>query len=283
MKKSVLLFCFSACLSACFSQVKDPIIMNIGGRDVTKSEFEYIWKKNNTNNVQDNKSLDEYVNLFINFKLKVAEAKAQGIDTTKSFINELSGYRRQLIAPFLTDKDADEAVIKEAYERGKEYVEASHILVKLAPGAAPEDTLKAYQKIMNVYKRAIKGEDFAKLAKENSDDLENKDKGGYLGYTTGSHYVYPFENAMFSTPVGKISKPFRTQFGYHITKVLNRIPAKGQYRSAHIMKRVLPDATPLDKAAAKDSIFKIYNALKNGGSFQKYATEQSDDQAALFT
>ena len=279
MKKTALLFCFSACLLVSFAQIKDPIIMNIGGKDVTKSEFEYIWKKNNTNNLQDNKSLDEYINLFINFKLKVAEAKAQGVDTTKSFINELNGYRRQLIAPYLTDKEADEAILKEAYDRIKEYVEASHILIKVAQDATPEDTLKAYQKILKVYNSTLKGEDFAKLARENSED-GSKDDGGYLGFATGTRYVYPFENAVYRTPAGKISKPFRTQFGYHIAKVISRRPANGQYRSGHIMKAVSPSATPAEKTAAKDSIFKIYEALKKGGSFQQFATEKSDDKGA---
>jgi len=279
MKKIAFLLCFSACFSTCFAQMKDPVIMEIGGQNVTKSEFEYIWNKNNSNTTPDKKSLDEYVGLFVNFKLKVAEAKAQGIDTTKAFINELNGYRRQLIVPYLTDKEAEEALIKEAYERVREYVEVSHILISVRPEATPEDTLKAFQKITKLYNQIIKGEDFARLAKENSEDGSKAD-GGYLGFATGLRYVYSFENAAYNTPVGKISKPFRTQFGYHIVKVVSRIPANGQYRSGHIMKMVAPDATPEQKAAAKDSIFKIYNALKNGESFQEYATQHSDDQNA---
>ncbi|MEA4840376.1 MAG: peptidylprolyl isomerase [Bacteroidales bacterium] len=279
MKKTVLFLFFSVCLSICTAQIKDPIIMDIGGNAVTKSEFEYIWNKNSANAVSDQKSLDEYVDLFVNFKLKVAEAKAQGIDTTKAFINELSGYRRQLAAPYLTDKDVEEALVKEAYERIKTYVETSHILISVRPDDCPEDTLKAWQKISKIYQRAIQGEDFAKLAKENSED-GSKNNGGYLGCTTGGHFVYDFENAAFNTPVGEISKPFRTQFGYHIVKVHSRYPANGLYRSGHILKIVSPTATEEEKAAAKDSIFKIYNALKNGEDFRLYATKHSDDKNA---
>ena len=279
MKKTALLFCFTAYLSLCLAQVKDPVIMNIGGKDVTKSEFEYIWNKNNTNNTADKKSLDEYLDLFINFKLKVAEAKVQGIDTTKSFKTELNGYRRQLTAPYMIDKVAEEAMYKEAYDRIKQLNEVSHIVIGLAANATPADTLKAYQKAMLIYGRAIKGEDFAKLAKENSDN-STKNEGGYLGTLSGLNLYYPFENAIFNTPVGKISKPFRTQDGYHIIKVHSRRPAGGMYSAGHILKIVAPEATPEVKAAAKDSIFKIYNAIKNGGDFQLFATKNSDDQNA---
>ena len=279
MKKVVTLVFFSAFLSVCLAQNNDPILMNIAGKDVTKSEFEYIWNKNNSNASPESKSLDEYVDLFVNFKLKVAEAESQGIDTTQAFITELGGYRKQLITPYLTDKDAEEAMIKLCYDRLRQYTEVSHILLAVQPDATPEDTLKQYQKAWTLYKKALKGEDFAKLAKENSDD-GSKEEGGYLGYATGLRYVLPFENAVYNTPIGTIAAPIRSKFGYHIIKVLNRMDAGGKYRSAHIMKAVAPTASPEEKAAAKDSIFKIYNALQAGGDFTKFATTQSDDRGA---
>jgi peptidyl-prolyl cis-trans isomerase SurA len=279
MKKAVTLVLFSAFLSVGFAQDNDPILMNVGGKDVTKSEFEYIWNKNNTETSSDKKSLDEYVDLFVNFKLKVAEAEAQGIDTTQAFTSELIGYRRQLITPYLTDKNAEEAMIRQCYDRLREYNEVSHILLTVSSSAVPEDTLKVYEKVLSIYKRALKGEDFAKLARENSDD-GSKEQGGYLGYATGLRYVFPFENAAYGTPIGKISLPFRSQFGYHIVKVHNRLAAGGKYRSGHIMKTVSEGASDVEKAAAKDSIFKIYQALQNGEDFTKFATKQSDDRGA---
>jgi len=279
MKKVATLMFFSAFLTVCLAQNNDPVLMNIAGKDVTKSEFEYIWNKNNSNATPDMKTLDEYVDLFINFKLKVAEAETQGIDTTQAFISELGGYRKQLITPYLTDKDAEEAMIKLCYNRLRQYTEVSHILLAVQPGATPEDTLKQYQNALALYKRALKGEDFAKLAKENSDDGSKVD-GGYLGYATGLRYVLPFEDAAYNTPIGKISAPIRSQFGYHIIKVLNRMDAGGKYRSAHIMKAVAATATPEEKAAVKDSIFKIYKALQAGEDFKKFATTQSDDRGA---
>jgi len=279
MKKVVTWMFFSAFLSVSLAQNNDPVLMNIAGKDVTKSEFEYIWNKNNANTTPDMKSLAEYVDLFVNFKLKVAEAETQGIDTTQAFTSELAGYRKQLITPYLTDKAAEEAMIKLCYDRLLEYTEVSHILISVQAGATPEDTLTQYQKALSLYKRALKGEDFAKLAKENSDDGSKAD-GGYLGFATGLRYVFPFENAAYTTPIGQISNPVRSQFGYHLIKVHSRKPTIGKYRSAHIMKAVAPTATSEEKAAAKDSIFKIYNSLQTGGDFTKFATTNSDDRGA---
>jgi peptidyl-prolyl cis-trans isomerase SurA len=279
MKRVALFLYLFSFISVAFAGSNDAIIMKIGNKNITKSEFEYIWSKNNTNNTLDKKSLNEYVDLFVNFKLKVAEAEGQGIDTTKSFINELSGYRRQLISPYLTDKDADSALFRQTYDRIREYVEASHILIKLDQDASPEDTLAAWQKINRIYNQAIKGVDFAKLAKENSDD-NSKNDGGYLGFATGFRYVYPFENAVYNTSPGKISKPFRTQFGYHIVKVLSRREAGGRYRSGHILKLATKDASQEVQLAAKEAIYQIYDSIKNGADFQKFAETQSDDKGA---
>ena len=167
------------------SQTKDPVLMTINGNPVMKSEFEYIYNKNNSNNSLDKKTLDEYVDLFVNFKLKVEEAKAQGIDTTKSFINELAGYRSQLTKPYLTDSKVDEEVLREAYNRMKEDVDVSHILIRVQQGASPADTLAAWNKIKNIQKRLSKEDaldliknasllDLAKMASAKKDELHKE-------------------------------------------------------------------------------------------------------------
>jgi peptidyl-prolyl cis-trans isomerase SurA len=278
MKRTAFLLYFSVYFVAGFAQVNDPVIMRIGNKDIAKSEFEYSWNKNNTNSVPDKKSLDEYVNLYVNFKLKVAEAEAQGIDTTSAFKDELKGYRRQLIEPYFIDKDEEEALVKEAYDRIKEYVEISNILLKVEHNASPKDTLKVYQNAMNIYQRAVKGENFANLAKQYSEDEVSKKDDGYLGFFTGCNLLYPLENAAYETPVGGISKPVRTQTGYNIVEVHSRRPALGQYNSSHIFKAVSLTASPKEQAAAKDTIFKIYDALKNGGDFKKLAIQRSDER-----
>jgi Parvulin-like peptidyl-prolyl isomerase len=214
----VTLLAFITFSGSLFAQAADPVLMTINGKPVLKSEFEYIYNKNNSNNSLDKKTLDEYVDLFINFKLKVEEAKSQGIDTTASFTNELSGYRSQLTKPYLTDPKVDEALVREAYDRSKEDVDVSHILIRVAPNATPADTLKAWKEINSIWKRLQK-EDFAKIAKDQSEDQSAKDNAGHIGWISAFRTVYPFETVAYNTPVGTYSKPVRTAFGYHIVKV----------------------------------------------------------------
>ena len=276
MKTNAVALSFLLLSGALLAKGKDPVLMNINGKPVLKSEFEYIYNKNNSNNSLDKKSLEEYVDLFVNFKLKVEEAKSQGIDTTKSFINELKGYRDQLTKPYLTDSKAEEAVLMEAYNRLKEDIEVSHILVRVQANASPEDTLKAWDKIQSVAKRLEK-EDFATVAKETSEDQSVSDNGGYVGWITGFRTVYPFETMAFNTPVGTVSKPVRTNFGYHILKVHDRRNSPGEILVAHIMKFTQQGNDSLN-AIAKTQIDSLYQLVKNGDDFGKVAAANSEDR-----
>lgn len=258
----------------------DPIIMTIGDKKVTKSEFQYIWNKNNNESSLEKQSLDEYVNLFVNFKLKVAEAESQGLDKKKSFIDELDGYRRQLVVSYLTDKETVEKVAKQTYDRMREYVEVSHILIRVGPLASPEDTLKAWNKAMEVYNKAVSEKvDFAELATTYSDDA-TKSKGGYIGFVTGIRFFYTFENGIYGTPVGTVSKPYRTEYGYHLIKVHSRRPAFGRYRASHIMVKVKDTDSPEIQQAATNKITKAYESLKNGENFSEVARKVSDDASS---
>jgi len=256
----------------------DPVLMKINGKPVLKSEFEYIYNKNNSNNSLDKKTLNEYVDLFVNFKLKVEEAKAQGIDTTKSFINELSGYRSQLTKPYLTDAKVDESILQEAYNRMKEDVEVSHILIRVQQNASPADTLAAWKKITAIAKRLEK-EDFAKVAKEVSEDESAKDNSGNIGWISAFRTVYPFETMAYNTKLGTISKPVRTAFGYHIVKVHNRRETLGEILVSHIM-RFTEQGNDEKNKAAKISIDSIYERVKAGDDFGKLANDKSDDRGS---
>lgn len=260
------------------AKAKDPVLMQINGKPVYKSEFEYIYNKNNSNNSLDKKSLEEYVDLFVNFKLKVEEAKAQGIDTTKSFISELGGYRNQLVKPYLTSKKAEEQTLLDAYERLKEEIEVSHILVRVQPESTPEDTLKAWNKIQEISKR-LASEDFAKVAKETSEDQSVTENGGYIGWITGFRTVYPFETMAYKTAPGTISKPVRTMFGYHLIKVHNKRNSVGEILVAHIMKFTSQGEDEKNKVS-KSQIDSLYQQLKNGADFGEMASKESEDRGS---
>ena len=211
--------------------------------------------------------------LFINFKLKVKEAEELGLDTTSDFKSELEGYRKQLAQPYLTDNEVNDKLLKEAYDRSKTDVRASHILIKLDPSALPKDTLKAYNTIIALRNKILKGEDFAKAAKESSQDPSAKDNGGDLGYFTSMQMVYPFETVAYNTNVGEISMPVRTRFGYHIIKVYDKRPASGQILVEHIMIKQAHGATAEDSINAKKKVDEIYLKVKAGENFEDLARQ----------
>ncbi|MFY9310455.1 MAG: peptidylprolyl isomerase [Bacteroidia bacterium] len=282
-KSLVLPFTLLAINAITAQNKKDAVLMTIGQDKVTVAEFETVYKKNNTKEASnDPKSLNDYVDLFVNFKLKVREAEELKLDTAKAFRDELSGYRKQLAQPYLTDKDVNERLLQETYSRLQEDVHASHILVKVSETALPKDTLDAYNKIMKIRSRVLKGEDFNKVAAERgiSDDPSAKDNGGDLGYFTALQMVYPFESAAYSTKVGDVSMPVRTRFGYHIIKVHDRRKAQGEVLVGHIMVKTPPNMTKEDSINARAKINEIYNKLKAGAKFEELATQFSDDKTS---
>ncbi len=269
----------------------DPVLLQINGRKVTVSEFEYVYSKNNMNpRVLDPKTVDEYLELFINFNLKVHEARQMGMDTVASFIEELEGYRKQLAQPYLTDQDLNQQLLEEAFERMQSDIRASHILISVEQHASPADTLAAWEKINQLRNRIVQGEDFGTLAQEYSDDPSAKGmpatasrpamrgNSGDLGYFSVLDMVYPFESAAFSTPVNEISEPVRTSFGYHIIKVTDRLPAMGRARVAHIMVSV-PENKDKETEARK-KIEEIYRQVLEGEDFASLAERFSDDKAS---
>ncbi len=266
---------------AALAQDKDPVLMTIAGKNISRSEFQSIYNKNNPKNSEaDSKSIDDYVQLFVNFKLKVKEAEELGLDTTKDFKNELEGYRKQLAQPYLTDNDVNDQLLREAYERSKTDVRASHILIKLDQNALPKDTIAAYNKVIALRNRVLKGEDFAKLARDASQDPSAKDNSGDLGYFTSMQMVYPFETAAYTLKPGEVSMPVRTRFGYHLIKAVDKRAAQGQILAEHIMIKSSKGQTAQDSIAAKQKIDEIYAKIKAGESFEELARQQSDDKGS---
>ena len=281
MKKNLLIV-FGILLSIGVRAQQDPILMEIDGKPVTKSEFLQIYLKNNTDPKYDKAALDEYMQLFVKFKLKVAEAEALGYDTIPKLSKELEGYRKQLALPYLVDAAKNEELVKEAYDRTKTEVRASHILIRIESNAAPADTLAAYNRIIGLKKRIEKGEDFAAVAKgkNGSEDPSAVNNGGDLGYFNAFQMVYPFEDKAYNTATGTVSDPFRTRFGYHIIKVTDRRPARGTIKAAHIMVAVPKTATEEEFKNAEKKINEIYSKLNAGAKFEEMAKEFSDDPSS---
>lgn len=257
------------------AQDKKATVLTVAGENVTLEEFENIFRKNNRDSVITQKALDEYMELFINFKLKVKEARSLGLDTVTKFKNELDGYRITLSRPYLTDGDLLNGMVKEAYERMKSEVEASHILVKLDPAASPEDTLKAYNRALDIRKLILADKDFAGVAKKSSDDPSAKDNGGYLGYFTAFQMVYQFEDAAYALQIGEVSMPVRTRYGYHIIKVTNKRPARGEVQVAHIMIKEKKEENGEENA--RNKAMEIYQKAKSGENFAELASKYSED------
>jgi peptidyl-prolyl cis-trans isomerase SurA len=260
---------------------QNETILTIDGENVSKLDFEYVFKKNNTNTAITTEELDEYMELFINYKLKVREAEDLGMDTMPTFVKELQGYRAQLAAPYLTDSKVDEALIVEAYDRLKQEVRASHILIKVSPDAAPQDTLAAYQQIEEIRNELIATNgDFDAVAANKSQDPSAKKNKGDLGYFTAFQMVYPFENAAFNTPVNEISGVVKTRFGYHILKVTDKRPSRGELKVAHIVIVDNDNMTKAQQAKAKIKIDEIYAKVENGADFSLLAKQFSDDKGS---
>ena len=279
MNRKWILSALLACGSiASLMAQDDAVVMNINGKDITKSEFEYIYNKNNKQQV-DIKSIDEYIPLFVNYKLKVDAAEKAGIDTTAAFINELEGYRQELAKPYLTDMETEEALLREAYDFYCMNVEISHILI--ATGQVPDEANReaARAKAQEVADKALAGADFEALAQEYSDDPGSKERGGYLGYIRGGRLIYPFEKVAFTMQPGEISQPVETRFGYHVIKVHNARPDRGERLCAHIFLMVPQNATPEVDAQKKAEAEAIYNDLMAGADFVTMAKEKSQDQS----
>jgi peptidyl-prolyl cis-trans isomerase SurA len=262
-----------------FSQ-SDETLITIGKTKVSKGEFERIYKKNNNNlyNEAEKKTPEEYLDLFIDFKLKVLEAENLKMDTSSVFINELAGYREELAAPYLTDVKYNEQMIRDLYERTTKEVNASHLLLTVPKDASPEQDAEVLNRILKIRKEIMDGKDFNEAAVEYSEDPSAKSNMGKLGYFTAFQMVVPFENAAFTTPVGEVSQPVRSSFGYHLLKVHDIRENQGEILVAHIMKMFPKDVTPEIKAQLKVQIDSIYTLLKKGADFAELAKATSDDK-----
>jgi len=256
-----------------------PAVETLGNYAVPANEFAYVYRKNNSSapDYGTRPSVAEYLELYTNFRLKVLEAEQRGLDTTQAFKRELDGYRQQLAQPYLTEKSVTDQLVREAYDRMSQEVSASHILIRVAPDATPQDTLAAYQKLESIRQQVAGGADFDQLARTQSEDPSARENAGKLGYFTAMQMVYPFESAAYNTPVGQVSAPIRTRFGYHIIKVNDKRAAQGEIKVAHLMIRMTANAPKSDSLTAKKKVDELASRLKKGENWDKLVAQFSED------
>lgn len=267
-------------LSACALAwaAKDPVIMTVNGVDVPKSEFEYLYHKNSQQQLAP-QPLAEYAEMFKIYKLKVADAKANGIDTTETFKKEMKQYRNELAAPFLTDSAYINKLVAEAVSHAQEEVEASHIMMLKSRDLSANAALRSrLDSIRNVI---LAGGDFTDLALRFSQDKSVTANKGYLGYISSGRFPYEFEEAAYNTPEGEVSEVIESPAGYHILLGGKHRPSRGKVEAAHIMKMTPKGASEADKAKAKAEIDSLYQVVKADPSrFAEIATKYSDDKGS---
>lgn len=257
------------------ANAKDKVIMTVNGIDVPVSEFAYLYGKNSQQQQLQQQPLDEYVELFKLYRMKVEEAKKAGIDTTAAFRDEISRYRHELVENKLVDSVYLEKLATEAYNRLKEEVEATHIMYFKTPDAAENRANRA--KIDSIRNLIVNGADFAELARSNSQDRASAVNGGRMGYISSMQYPYAFETAVYNTPDGEVSEVFESPVGYHIVKGGKHRAPRGKVRAAHIL-RLTQGVPPQVAAGAKSLLDSLYRVVKgNPDAFADVATRYSED------
>lgn len=285
MKRSnvlILVFWFVVVIAGAQSsenKIKPIELFTIDKKPVSAEEFIYLYRKNHPDKPENfvREKIEEYLDLFINFKLKVEEAKHRGLDTTQAFRKEYGTYREELRKPYLPDTKMMDSLVHLTYRRMKEEVRASHILINLKPEASPEDTLSAYRKIIELRERINKGENFGTIASSHSEDPSARINKGDLGYFTAMQMVFPFEQAAYNTAIGSVSMPVRTRFGYHLVRVTDIRPSRGEVEISHIMIRT---GEGYDNEKAKDLIFDVYDQLQKGVKWDELCKEYSQDPSS---
>ena len=295
MKKTILSIVLASASLLGIAQ-EDKVLMTINGEDIMASEFLYIYEKNNQETSLEKKTMDEYVDLFVNFKLKVTEAMAQGVDTTEAFKKELAGYRAQATPKYLQDNDAIDSLVVLSYNRMAKIRKASHIAVQCPMDADSATVAAAEAKINELRERVTVGlpkevkkgrkkvtvcepEGFAEVAVLYSEEPSAKQTKGALGWIQPFRYVYSFEDAVYTTPVGEVTPVFRSPYGFHIAQVEGERDFE-EVRASHIMKMTpMGDIQRMaDAQVAMDSIYQL--AIQDTTDFAALAQANSEDRGS---
>lgn len=289
MKSAItMLFC-GTLVSLSVAQTHSPVakakpvtVFTVSGKPVNADEFTYLYRKNHPNKALDYtpEKINEYLALFINFKVKVEEAKRRGMDTTAAFVKEFNSYKDELRKPYLPDAKLTDSLVRLTYDRSKEEIRASHILISLVPDASPADTVKGYNQAIEVRNKILAGTEFGNAAVTYSQDPSAAQNRGDLGYFTALQMVYPFETAAYQLKPGEMSQPVRTRFGYHLVKVTDRRAAPGEVEVSHIMLRT---GEGKDNEKVKNTIFSLYDQLQAGVKWEELCKQYSEDPSSKDT
>lgn len=256
------------------NNLSDSLVFSINENKVYQSEFINQYKKNSQSNFEDDSlSPEDYAEMYLHFKLKVAAAKEEGLDTLPEFLKEFERYRKQLADKYISNGKVTEQLVQETYYRMTNEINASHILISLKPNATPDDTLKAYNTAIDILKKIETGASFADLAIKYSNDPSANINQGDLGWFKAYKMVYPFESAAYNLEIDEVSHPVRTQFGYHLIKKNDQRPSRGKLKVAHIMKDLKSKDSTYN---AESEIQKLYQKLQNGEKFEDLAKQFSD-------
>lgn len=255
-----------------FSQFNErDVLFNVNNESVLAGEFIRVYNKNiDLIKDESQKDVDNYLQLYINYKLKLSEAYSRELHKNDNYKKELKKYTKQLESTFLTDKVTEEKLLLEAYERTKYEVNVSHVLIRI--GEDNNDTIDVYNNILKLRNPLLKNHiDSLIKNHHNGKDLIVED----LGYFSVFKMIYKFENVAYNTKIGEVSMPFRSRFGYHIIKVIDKRNSLGEVNAAHIMAYK-------NKPGSKEKIYNLYDSIRKGSNFESLAKKYSEDKNTSF-
>lgn len=264
----------AAALLLCFHCASAQVLFTYGKTPVTVKEFQKAYQKNNA--ADKNSSINDYLQLYINSKLKVKEALARGYDTMPQMQIELQNLREQILPNYMNDDEAVNKLVHEAFLRSQKDIHLAHIFIGFSK-TANTDTAAAWKKATEAYNKLKKGSLFATVAKEYSDDPSVSKNGGDIGYITAFTLPYELENLAYKTPIGKVSNIYHSGAGYHIFKNIEERTDPGKMKIAQILFAFPPDTSDITKMATKHLADSIYSLIQNGEDFGKLATKYSND------
>ncbi|HUL43868.1 MAG TPA: peptidylprolyl isomerase [Bacteroidota bacterium] len=273
--------------AGCAPKASDTLVLQVGPKKINLDEYENFYTRNSPGWDAAQKSTyperEHFLDLLTNYELKLQDAYDRHLNDDSDIVGELKDYRRSLAKSYLIEKEVTSPGIRELYQRRTEEVRAQHILLRLAPDAKPDDTLRVYNKALDIIHQAIAGTNFDSLALRYSEDPSVKQNKGDVYYFTGGEMAPQFEDAAFALKKGEITaKPIRSPFGYHIIKITDREPSRGSIKVSHIMARFhspTPDSS--DLAGALLRIKGAQDSLKKGWDFHKLAAKLSEDVGSV--